>query len=464
MTAGTCESPSAGSSAFARSLPDVHACGRNAVYKKRLRMTAPPSKRDPAYWRRRLFKNAFTYKGKRVKVVAWSVKIQLYGKRKAFTLVSTNRAQAAGEACQIYQTILDQGWEAVIANVPGQTHRILNASHPAPASPSSIAHDPEYWKSRLIQRKYPELPDSRAGEFSIRIEHARRGQFFPLGTSDENQAARRALAIYQTVLNRGWAEANAGFARELAVGFRWQDNPLAWTYTTIHTRPGVPPPPPVSTPNSSCDAISVAVIEPDPGIRTALIEAITAQAGFCYCAAAGSPVKAWSTLSQRRASLVVANHSSPDDAYQAQLDKLRESDPALPVLTYSVFEDSDQLFKSTPGGSVAYLLKRTSPERCFEPIASLTGRPTRELIAANVRKYFNQISGLLPSGHADPELARLTPRELEILECLSRGDLLKEAAGKLGISTWTVQGHVKSIFEKLRVHSRTEAVVKFLQK
>ena len=61
-------------------------------------------------------------------------------------------------------------------------------------------------------------------------------------------------------------------------------------------------------------------------------------------------------------------------------------------------------------------------------------------------------------------MGKLTPREKEILDHLSKGYLDKEIAHALGISVWTVHGHLKKIFEKLQVHSRTEAVVKYLQK
>jgi len=70
----------------------------------------------------------------------------------------------------------------------------------------------------------------------------------------------------------------------------------------------------------------------------------------------------------------------------------------------------------------------------------------------------------MPSGPSALSMAKLTPREHEILALLAKGDLAKEIAESLGISIWTVHGHVKSIFEKLDVHTRTEAVVKFLQK
>jgi len=97
-------------------------------------------------------------------------------------------------------------------------------------------------------------------------------------------------------------------------------------------------------------------------------------------------------------------------------------------------------------------------------IADLAGPVTHEQIASHVRDYFQRLSAMLPSAPPFWKLAKLTPREQEILALLSKGELLKEIAGALGISNWTVQGHVKSIFEKLKVHNRTEAVVKYLQR
>jgi hypothetical protein len=80
------------------------------------------SKTEPHYWRGRLFRNTFTYKGQRIEVNGWSAKIQLYGRRKTFSLSSSDPTRAAEEACRIYQTILAQGWEAVA------DHRTLGGS------------------------------------------------------------------------------------------------------------------------------------------------------------------------------------------------------------------------------------------------------------------------------------------------------------------------------------------------
>jgi DNA-binding NarL/FixJ family response regulator len=434
------------------------------VFKKRPRTAALPSKGEPAYWRQRLFKNSFTYLGQRVEVRNWSVKIQLFRKRKTFSLLSRQRPQAAEEACQIYQTLIEHGWEA--------THP-SQVKHGSPSgvaagfriSPASIPFDATYWRHRLILRKYPEpLQPLAKSPFSIRIEHARTSQYFPLGTSDEKKAALGAMRIYRTVANKGWDLAKEKFPRELSVALRWQDNPLAWTYTTIHTCRTSGPAKPVPDRPGQQPERNVVFVEPDAGIRFALAACANSQEGFRCDTAFTGPGEALREIPRRPVDLVLANHDLPDETGVACFEELHRVRPGLVVLSYSVFTDTDQLFKSTPGGAVVYMLKRTAPNRLFEPIASLPKTLTHEQIASQVRHYFRQLSAMLPSGPPFWKLAKLTPREQEVLALLSKGDLVKEIAGTLGISNWTVQDHVKSIFEKLKVHSRTEAVIKYLQR
>lgn len=434
----------------------------NSVSKKRPRISNGVSKRDPAYWRERIYKNAFTYKGKHVEVRSWSVKIQLLGKRKAFTLTSATPAQAADEACELYHTILKQGWDALTHRQSAGSRRDVSESL---GSSDSVPTELEYWKPRLIQRKYPELaqPESNR-EFSVRIEHARTAHYFPLGTSDENEAAAQAVRIYQTIINEGWDRANATFPRELSLALRWQDNPLAWTYTTFHTGQNTDSLEPAANSAESSSMYDVVFIEPDAQIRSALAAYTNRQPGFRCDTTFTTAAEALREIPRRNVDLALANHDLPVEASVACFEELHRLRPNLVVLSYSLFPDPDELFKSTPGGSVVYLLKRTPPGRLFDPIAAMTGTPTHEVIASQVRNYFQQLSALLPAGPPFWKTARLTPREHEILALLSKGDLVKEIAGKLGISNWTVQGHVKSIFEKLNVHSRTEAVVKYLQR
>src|SRR2546430_13612228 len=99
------------------------------------------------YWRRRVFKNSYTYCGRRVAVRGWSVKIQHRRIRRTFSLAATNRAAAAIEAKAIYQTILTQGWDAVAP--PG--HR-RDEPDPFPKT------DVQYWRRRLLRRRHRLLP------------------------------------------------------------------------------------------------------------------------------------------------------------------------------------------------------------------------------------------------------------------------------------------------------------------
>ena len=148
------------------------------------------------------------------------------------------------------------------------------------------------------------------------------------------------------------------------------------------------------------------------------------------------------------------------------VERLRSLACDCSCLLFSVYEDSGELFKSTTGGSAGYLLKRTPPDHLLAPIS---GAPPREKlssrqISGRVWKYFQKVFAPLQTGDAAAEMQKLSPRECQVLDCLSRGYVDKEIAATLGISAWTVHGHLKNIFEKLGAHSRTEAVVKYLQR
>jgi DNA-binding NarL/FixJ family response regulator len=414
------------------------------------------------YWQQRLFKNTFTYKGQSREVNGWSVKIQLFGKRKTFSLSSSDRTQAAAEACHIYQTIKTQVWDAV----EQRRGRVGFQADPArtTADSSAVGFDAEHWMRRLITRRYPEKPSQAERELSARIEHAGVSRYFPLGTNDEAKAATEAMRIHQVVVGQGWAVANQKFARELTLALRWLEDPLAWTYTTLYTWKSGDQAPPFYDRHIRPATRTVAIVESDAGIRLALAARVNSQEGFCCCAVFSGVAEALREVTRQRIDLVLANYALPDQPGSAGIEALQKARPGIVGLLYSMFEDSDQLFKSTPGGAAGYLLKRTPPQRIFDPIAETTGPLSREIIAAKIREYFQRLVAAMPAGPSALDMAKLTPREHEILSLLAKGELAKEIADTLGISIWTVHGHVKSIFEKLDVHTRTEAVVKFLQK
>jgi DNA-binding NarL/FixJ family response regulator len=425
----------------------------------------PVSKLHPSYWRRRLFRNTFTYRGDRREVRHWSVKIQHLGKRKTFSFRASDPAVAAKEACRIYKSIVTSGWRADADGVDEPPHANLKPSARSAARGRCL--EPAYWAERLINRKYTEAFHENADrEFSARIEHQGTSFYFPLRTTDRKVAASRAAEIYKTVKLKGWEKANDEFSRELSVAFRWADDPVAWTYTTIETRIKYEERGQHLIYEHSGGAMQVAIAEPDAGLRRALCWCVDQQA-YCRCAGAfASESEALREIPRLSIHLLLVGSSIADQPGAAFAEQLKKLAPKVAILPFSSYEDSEQLFKSAPGGARGYLFRRTAPTRLLEAMAGAweKGQVLRDKIAASVRAYFEESAAALPFGAPSRQHSNLTPREHEILALLGKGHPDKEIADLLGISTWTVHGHLKKIFEKLGAHNRTDAVVKYLHK
>jgi DNA-binding NarL/FixJ family response regulator len=125
----------------------------------------------------------------------------------------------------------------------------------------------------------------------------------------------------------------------------------------------------------------------------------------------------------------------------------------------TVYEDSDKIFNSLLAGASGYLLKRTPQAEILEAIAEVHrgNSPMTGHIARKVVQYFNQ------RGSFGSQVERLSPREKEVLEHLAQGVPYKEIASLLSVSIDTVRVHIKGIYGKLHVHSRGEAVAKYLR-
>jgi DNA-binding NarL/FixJ family response regulator len=424
------------------------------------------SKMVPEYWRKRVFKSTYTYKGMRFRASSWSVKIQHLGQRKTFSLRSSLRRQAATEASELYRNIVNGSRGGVRARGgPPTMPAELPSEAAMPLGPDRF--DEDFWAQRLIRQQYTMSLDMKpAQELSVQIDHQGTSHYFPLGTDDPKLAAIRALRIYQTIVSQGWKVSNERFRRELTVAFRWLDSPLAWTYTTIHTQNNVPRQLSAHSFHSGAGRLKVAIVESDGGIRKALLCCINHMDDFCCVASYASAAEALRELPRLSACLVLVSHSLADGPGAACLEELKVTAPGVAALLYSVYKDSDELFRSTPGGAGTYLLRRTPPNRLLEPVAGALakGNASRAEIAAGVWQYFKTTVASLPMGSQARQSPHLTQREGEVLALLSKGQMDKEIAVRLDISIHTVHEHVRNIFEKLRVHNRTEAVVKLLQK
>ena len=133
--------------------------------------------------------------------------------------------------------------------------------------------------------------------------------------------------------------------------------------------------------------------------------------------------------------------------------------PQVQFLMLTVYEDSESLFNSLKAGASGYLLKRTASERLLDAIRDVHagGSPMTPQLARRVVTFFNQ------PAKPDSTMAQLTPGEREFLDQLAKGYAYKEIADRMNISIDTVRSYVRTVYEKLHVHSRTEAVVKYLR-
>jgi DNA-binding NarL/FixJ family response regulator len=138
--------------------------------------------------------------------------------------------------------------------------------------------------------------------------------------------------------------------------------------------------------------------------------------------------------------------------------RLKGKLPKLQVLMLTTYEESDLIFDSLRGGASGYLLKNMPPAELLQAIEQVHvgGAPMSMQVARKLVAHFQKIKK--PSS----EMEKLTKREHEILGLLSKGFLYKEIADQLGISLSTVRAHLHTVYEKLHVQSRTEAVIKFL--
>ena len=188
--------------------------------------------------------------------------------------------------------------------------------------------------------------------------------------------------------------------------------------------------------------------------------------GFRCVATFGSAAEALRESPAGRLHLVLVSHSLADKAGTVFLAELRVAAPEVSGVLYSVYEDSEEMFRATPGGAGTYLLRRTRPTEFLDPIAG--GLKSRGLVGGEMAlaawQYFKDCVASMVLGGGARQLGHLTQREHEVLGLLSKGLPDKEIADALRISIHTVHEHVRNVFEKLGAHNRTEAAVRFLQK
>lgn len=204
--------------------------------------------------------------------------------------------------------------------------------------------------------------------------------------------------------------------------------------------------------------IRVAVVDDDPAVREGLAEFLSAATGMDCAGVFATGEEALEAASGLAADIILMDIQLPGMSGIDCIRRLRASRPDIQVLMLTVFEDHDRIFRSLAAGATGYILKQTPPSELLDAIRNLHrgGAPMSAQIARRVVEAFRQP---LPAPSEAPA-PTLTPREQEILGLLAQGQLYKEIADQLRLSLETVRTHLRNIYSKLEVRSRTEAVMK----
>ena len=210
--------------------------------------------------------------------------------------------------------------------------------------------------------------------------------------------------------------------------------------------------------------IQVALVEDDAGVRANLAKMIDSAPGFQCRGAYADATAALQGIPGSKPDVVLMDINLPGMLGTECVSRLKRMAPNLPVLMLTVYDDGEQIFKSLMAGATGYLLKRTPKDKLLDAIREITngGAPMSRQVARRVVQFFQEMKQL--PGRPAPEVETLTEREEEVLAHLAKGHAYKEIADLMGISFETVRTHVRTIYEKLHVHSRTEATLKYLGK
>lgn len=202
--------------------------------------------------------------------------------------------------------------------------------------------------------------------------------------------------------------------------------------------------------------IRILLFEDNPDFIDSLRELIESTDGMELCGIHNNCKGVTKNVERLKPDIVLMDIDMPVENGLQGLRSIRLTGNEVCILMLTVFDDNDRVFQAICSGASGYILKRTPPEKIIEAIreAHSGGAPMTPSVAKQVLKLFSQ-------PFQNPEdLQKLTAREHDVLSCLVRGYSYKMAATELDISIETLRFHVKNIYTKLHVNSKSEAVAK----
>jgi len=206
-------------------------------------------------------------------------------------------------------------------------------------------------------------------------------------------------------------------------------------------------------------SVTVAIVEDNAGLRSSLKAILDREPTINCVGTFESGEEALEALPALRPAVVLMDINLPGKSGVECVALLSKPLPQTQFIMLTVYDDSESIFDSLAAGAGGYLLKPVQAASLVSAIRDVLagGAPMSMSIARRVVQTFKKPA---PESATDTKLGA---REMEILDLLAQGFLQKEIAEKLGISYWTVQTHVGRIYEKLHVHSRAQAVARYLK-
>ena len=205
-------------------------------------------------------------------------------------------------------------------------------------------------------------------------------------------------------------------------------------------------------------SISVSIVEDDAGLRSSLVRLIDSSPGFRCLSQHATAENALREIPRANPEVVLMDINLPGLNGMECVRRLKPSLPKAQFIMLTVYNQTEHIFEALAAGATGYLLKQTKPDDLLAAIKDVHegNSPINSSIARKIVQSFQRAA--VDGG----ETATLSPREAEVLDLLAKGYLYKEIGEKLQISFSTVRTHVRHIYEKLHVRSRTEAVTKHL--
>jgi len=205
--------------------------------------------------------------------------------------------------------------------------------------------------------------------------------------------------------------------------------------------------------------VGVAIIEDHREFREYLAALINGTEGLKCTGSFRSVEDALARIAEDLPDVVLIDIGLPGMSGIEGIGVLKERHPGILLLTLTVYDDDERIIDALCAGASGYLLKKTQPARLVESVkeAAQGGAPMSPEVARRVIRLFREIR--------PPERAEhnLTPHEVRILKLLAEGHNYRTAASRLGVASSTINFHLQNIYQKLQVHSKTEAVAKALR-